>query len=368
MNATRLSFLLLAAALVWAGISGRPTVAGTQPPATVAVEALAPAGPHQVQILTDIWIDTARADRAVPVKIYYPADGQDPAPVVIVSHGLGGSRDGLAYFGRHLASCGYIAVHLTHTGSDTEALLAAMGQTTGAQAALQLVAAKPANFINRPKDVSFAITHLLELNQTDGPLRSRIDPERIGVAGHSFGAYTAMAVAGEHFFPQSGQEVNLGDARVKAAVVMSPPARNPEARQFARITIPLLLMTGTLDQSPIGSGGGPEQRRQIFTMLTGCDHYLVVFTGGDHLAFDGKARVAAFAQLPGTNGDPAMDATFQALVKKSSQQFFDAYLKNDQACQRWLTADDGAQADLGGNGTWSAKRRSATTAPAKGLP
>ena len=54
----------------------------------------------------------------MPVKIYYPVDLSEPAPAVIVSHGLGGSREGYAYLGRHLASHGYVVVHVTHLGSD----------------------------------------------------------------------------------------------------------------------------------------------------------------------------------------------------------------------------------------------------------
>ena len=44
-----------------------------------------------------------------------------------VSHGLGGSHEGYAYLGRHLASHGYVVVHVTHLGSDTDALRDAMG-------------------------------------------------------------------------------------------------------------------------------------------------------------------------------------------------------------------------------------------------
>ena len=63
------------------------------------------------------WQDSRR-QRQVPVKIYYPADGAGPFPVIIFSHGLGGSREGYQYLGRHWASHGYVSVHLQHLGSD----------------------------------------------------------------------------------------------------------------------------------------------------------------------------------------------------------------------------------------------------------
>jgi len=312
-------------------------------------------GPHKVETLTEDWTDAARGGRVVPVKIYYPADLSAPAPVVIFSHGLGGSREGYGYLGDHLASHGYIAVHVTHAGSDNEALRDAFGDAAAGAAdaqaviaALRKVAANPANVVNRPKDISFAIDQLLEINKKEGPLKDRIDREKIGVAGHSFGGYTAIAVAGQTF--PGG--ITFGDKRVKAVVAMSPPVRQPNAKQFEPITIPVLIMTGTLDESPLGGGGGADERLKVFNMLTGCQRYLLVFEGGDHMVFSGRSANADRVKLPGNAGDRAKDPEFQAFVKASTLRFFDAYLKGDDAAKRWLTADDGAKAALGSNGTW----------------
>lgn len=56
-------------------------------------------------------------ERDVPIKIYLPAS-HDPAPVVLFSHGLGGTRKGCVYLGRHWSARGYVAVFLQHPGSD----------------------------------------------------------------------------------------------------------------------------------------------------------------------------------------------------------------------------------------------------------
>jgi predicted dienelactone hydrolase len=210
------------------------------------------------------------------------------------------------------------------------------------------------NAVNRPHDVSFAIDRLLELNAKEGPLKGRIDAQKIGIAGHSFGAYTAMAIAGQAF----ARGVSFRDERVRAAVVMSPPVHQPKATQFKPITIPLLLMTGTLDESPLASGAAAEggsdvdKRRTTFDMLIHSDRYLLIFEGGDHMVFSGRPPGLESVKIPGTGGDAAKDAHFQDFVKASSLRFFDAYLKADQTALHWLSAEDGATALLGKDGTW----------------
>jgi predicted dienelactone hydrolase len=319
-------------------------------------------GPHRVDALLETWTDAARDGRAIPGKIYFPADVTEAAPVVIVSHGLGGSREGYAYIGKHLASHGYICVHVTHVGSDTEALLgalpkdardpAAMPDHQTIQAALKKIATNPSNALNRPRDVSFAIDRLLEMNGQDGPLKGRIDAKKIGVAGHSFGAYTAMAIAGQKF----GTRALFRDERITAAVVMSPPAREPKANQFEAITIPLLLMTGTQDESPLG-GAGVDDRRKVFDFLTHAERYLLIFEGGDHMVFSGRPRGLDFAKLPGAGGDASKDVIFQTFVKASTLRFFDAYLRADENAKRWLTGEDGAKTMLGNEGTWRFEKK-----------
>src|SRR6185295_15877755 len=90
------------------------------PLAARTAQAPAPAGSsYTVATVSYDWTDTAR-NRKVPVKIYYPQKGQGPFPVIIFSHGLGGSREGYEYLGRHWASHGYVSVHVQHQGSDDQ--------------------------------------------------------------------------------------------------------------------------------------------------------------------------------------------------------------------------------------------------------
>ena len=63
-----------------------------------------------------IVIDTPR-QREIPLRIYLPAN-QAPAPLLLFSHGLGGSRTGNPYLGEHWSARGYIVVVMQHHGSD----------------------------------------------------------------------------------------------------------------------------------------------------------------------------------------------------------------------------------------------------------
>jgi predicted dienelactone hydrolase len=111
-------------------------------------------GPSRVLEATLEWRDDTR-DRVVPVKIYVPETGTGPLPTVIVSHGAGGSREGLAYLGRHWASYGYAVVHLQHAGSDAE-IWRGLSQAAAMQAIRRAVADRQAA-IDRPQDVHFAV-------------------------------------------------------------------------------------------------------------------------------------------------------------------------------------------------------------------
>ena len=89
----------------------------------------------------------------------------------------------------------------------------------------------------------------------------------------------------------------------------------------------------------------------MFDLLK-CEHYLLVFDGGDHMVFSGRPVGLDQLNLPGAGSDGSKDGQFQAFVKAATLQFFDAYLKGNDGAKRWLTADDGAKAALGKDGTW----------------
>jgi dienelactone hydrolase len=309
---------------------------------------------YGVETITETWVDAARDNREVPIKAYLPKGVEGPCPVIIFSHGLGGTREGYSYLGGYWASHGYVSVHLQHLGSD-DAVWRNERPRKRMEAMRQAIT-EVSNTLNRPLDVSFALDELTKRNsETDSPWHGRLDLEHVGMAGHSYGAFTTMAIAGQVFVGRDGRSRNLADDRVDAAIAMSPQApRNPEqyGPSYAEIDIPLFVMTGTHDTSVIGSTTA-EDRRVAFDHTPGPaeggpDVYLVTFTNGDHMIFSGRPR-RGFD--PPAGGD---DKVFQAHIRKSSLAFWDAYLRGDEASREWLHGG-GFEDELGDVGVFEVK-------------
>lgn len=315
--------------------------------------ALAPAHARpkaQVDTVLGAWTDTARANRVVPYKIYLPVDAQGARPIVVFSHGLGGNRDGAEYLLRFLAENGYAAVAVQHPGSDTPAVFGGMPGTPGfdpakAEAGTR-AAITPAVAADRFRDIPFALDQLERMNAGDAKLRGRLDLARVGMSGHSYGAITTMALSGQTL---AGGFVSFSDPRIKASIAYSPskPRMGDPDRAFATIDIPTFHMTGTEDKTPFDNGEPPESRQIPYRAIKSADKYLLVFTGGDHMVFNGRTPRA---------GPRPTDPVFQALIQKASLAYWDTYLMGDKDAKTYLTGGRFKQ-DLGSNGTYEFQLR-----------
>jgi hypothetical protein len=245
----------------------------------------------QVQWIDFEWVDLNR-DRAVPARLHMPVltNTEAKAPLVLFSHGLGGSRYGYSYFGRHLASRGITSLHVQHVGSDRG--LWGGGSPLNLLKRIQ-AAAHEYEAQARALDVRFALDTFLQ-----GSWRERIDAERIAVAGHSYGANTSLLLAGA-VLRRNGRAINLRDHRIQAALLMSAPpffGEPSEAKIVTPITIPSVHITSTHDVIRIpGYHSGVDDRLAIFNDLGGTPKCLAVFEGGAHSVFTDRRGPGGYA-------------------------------------------------------------------------
>jgi predicted dienelactone hydrolase len=264
-------------------------------------------------------------------------------PLVALSHGTGGSALQMAWLGTYLAARGYIVVAVNHPGNNAVTGYTTQGFAEGWE---------------RAKDITTAITAML----SDPRFGERIDPERIGAVGFSYGGYTMMELAGAttdsnrllawcdqvknacnppempdllQKFRAIEQEPDVQDAihhagdsyrdpRIRAVFAIAPAvahAFTPESLQT--ITIPVEIVVGASD--PIAPPGDNAQffaeniKGAKLTVLPGrVGHYTFLDVGTDA----GKKQ---FPQLCIDN--PGVDrAAIHNQVAQMAADFFDREL------------------------------------------
>jgi predicted dienelactone hydrolase len=149
------------------------------------------------------------AGKAMPHAEFAPALGQ--WPLILLSHGTGGSAIQMAWLGTALARAGFIAVAVNHPGNNSTAALTAEGFVLPWE---------------RATDLSDVLDGML----ADPELGSRIDSSRVGAAGFSIGGYTVLELAG---------------ARTDIGVVIDLCHTKPDA---PLCSVPEMKGVGTVDQ------------------------------------------------------------------------------------------------------------------------
>jgi predicted dienelactone hydrolase len=139
-------------------------------------------------LVTEIWYPTTdtlkQSDKTFSpfMRVATVRDGKLPTaklPLILISHGTGGSRLSLEWLADALVQKGFIVAAVDHWGNTYDHKI-------------------PLEFLKpweRPQDISFVISSLLAQIDT----KDVIDTDKIGMAGFSFGGYTAIALAGGHF-------------------------------------------------------------------------------------------------------------------------------------------------------------------------
>lgn len=274
------------------------------------------AGASRVRILDKIVLHDSVRHKDIPLKIYYP-EGKGPFPVIVFSHGAWASKDSYFALGQYWAGHGYVSIHPSHDDSRKD---------SGFRGTLRDTINDPAAWENRPKDISFVLDSLALIEKKAPALRGKIDRTRIGVGGHSFGAYTAEAVAGATVqMPDSLQPQSFADKRVRAFVVMSPQGSGEMGltdHSWDNIRVPMLLMYGTRDFGT--QRRTPTWRSQPFYYSPPGDKYDLVLEGATHFTFTGPLSVGG-----------TVTKLFEC-VEIASQAFWDVYLKDNRQAKQFL--------------------------------
>lgn len=302
--------------------------AGPDPVTGPSTEQYTAAGVYRVATLKGAWQDAGRA-REVPWLIRYPEDAAGPRPVMVFSHGLGGNREGLQRLSTFLAGHGYIVVHVQHAGSDSAIWNGVRPDPeTADRGALLRLASDPQVILNRLADIPFALEQLAGMAAA-GEFAGRIDMDRVAMSGHSFGAVTTQAMAGQIF--ASG--ASMPAEGFKAFIAMSPSGDrdgNDEAA-FARVSKPFLMMTGTEDSFALNPsvGSAEDRTRPYHALPEGVPAVLVNLRGGDHFVFSGSILAT---------GPRPDDSRHHQIIDAAVLAFLDAWLKDDADARQWLVS------------------------------
>ena len=319
---------------------------------------------------SDIVLKDAKRSRLVPVKVYYPKT-TGTYPVIIFSHAEGGSKDWYAYLGEYWASHGYISIHANHVGSDTSAMKNLADNNNdgfndrngsqrprGGMMGMRTGLVDENVWLNRAKDISFIIDSFSTIESQISALKGKIDKNRIGVAGHSLGAQTALSIAGALVDTKKAQNLNLGDKRVKAfiAISLQGAARlGFDEKCATAITKPVMVIDGQnqMVRQRQGQGqGGPtggqgagngagfagnpnrpgngdfaRNRFTMFDILPKGEKFEVTINGAKYFDFLDKK------DMKGTN------TAFQSYITMMTVAFWDSYLKDQPLAKSYLKAD-----------------------------
>lgn len=343
-----------------------------------ALDPLAPdvTGPYGVGITT---LEIQSEGRTVPVEVWYPAhpaagatvesyalalgsteiarlpsplgavrDAElalegAPHPAILFSHGHTSWPAQSFYLTEHLASHGFVVIAPEHVGDSLSGIQV--------DAALSLR--------QRPTDLTLALDEVVARSGAwPGLLYLAVDPARVGVAGHSFGATTALRFAGAELDPAAtaaacaedpdafvcdgwsaaGVPARQGDARARAVLALGPLGTEPLGAGFGgTVAIPAMMQGGTHDTiTP------PEVECIPPYEAFSSPAWLVLVEGAGHFTFSSVCDFldsigTSLAQLDdGCTDEDIASADAHAITSTYATAFFKSALEGDATVEPWL--------------------------------
>ena len=233
-------------------------------------------------------------------------------PLVIISHGNGGSHLLYRTISTYLAKSGYVVVMIEHYGNNRD----------NNELERSIV-----NLQYRPRHVSLTIDKLLSENA----FGQSFILDKIAIIGHSFGGYTALALAGGTPWTQTGNKVEVqNDPRIKALVLMAPAAAyyTPEG-SLDKVNIPILLLVAEHDQfipkkwtAEVVINGVPDKSKLTVRIINNAGHFSFISP------FPTTMKSPTF--LPSTDPDGFDREEFHRQLPKEILNFLNDKLKENQ--------------------------------------
>jgi predicted dienelactone hydrolase len=289
-----------------------------------------PAGPYTVAEVPDTTLRDQKRNKDLHVRVFYP-ERPGKYPVIVFSHGAGGSQTCCDALTRHWASYGYVTVQPTHDDSREQR------QSTGTENVRFLQAVRdalhtPTLWESRPRDISLVVDSLPALQDRFPQLAGKLDADHIGVGGHSMGAFTSEAIAGATVDLPGHPAIKMADHRVKAVLCLSPQGPGQfglTERSFEGISLPYLGITGTLDS--LGPSATAAWHKVPFDRSRPGDKYEVLIQGANHMSFVSPHTTVA------TRAEQSQ--LILGYTNSAALAFWDAYLKNDPAAKSYLESE-----------------------------
>ena len=279
---------------------------------------------HNVTLTRGVWVDERRQSRPVAYKIYRPdTDKNTSLPVIIWSHGLGGSRDGAGFLSRYISSYKYIIVHIQHVGTDSSLWEGKPGHPWDVIKATKIPRRAT---LQRFQDIKFVIDQLELMND------AQMDLSRLGMCGHSFGALSTQMACGQSR-GRARRLYRVSDDRIKCGIAYSPVTvqkkyNHPPQDFYGTIDRPMMYMTGTDDNSPIIPNYTYQKRVEVFEHAGAGNQFLLIKEGGDHMVYNGSR---------GGLGKNDKREVHEQIICLASLLFWESFLRKDKTAYEILT-------------------------------
>ncbi len=331
---------VLAMATACASQPKAPPPAPPQPVAPPSAAELARSG-LSVVLEADVTLTDSSRGRDVPVHVTYP-ESKGPFPVVVFSHGAGGSGQTCKPLARFWASHGFVVLAPTHADS-----LSGKGKDPTPGAVRETVndaALDPKGWENRARDLAFVAAATAAVEARVPVLKDKLDGGRVGVGGHAYGAFAAQLLAGATVdVPKGPKARSFADPIPKAFLLLSPQGKGQQGltdKSWAAVERPLMVVTGTLDKGV--KGQDPSWRLDPYQLSPPGGKYAVFIEGASHLSLTGLTAEPG-AAIPRAKGKASATVEEEVAifkdVKIASLAFWEAYLKDDANAKAFLASD-----------------------------